>query len=1090
MIMNTMIILKKFFTISIANVKTWAAGDNLLLKVLTLLLCVSVYGCGMFRGSILESTPAPTLAELPAARDHLKALRQGADENDQLTHEAMLQEVSKAYHEALVLAKEPAVRQEIHQRLAHIDLQIAEERQINDAMANPKAIYSSAITAYLALLDSHSISSTLAPSQDLDKILYPLAKAYEMSGDIPAALAVFDRLVSEVSDSRYYSEAQFRRAEILFADGDYAASSNAYRSVIQRADEQAEQPAPFLMNSWYMAGWSDFKLGRYSSALKAFFVVMDKQSELGAFIDTQAFAKTNADANSDSDADKPLAKQSSQQALTDDTLRVMSLAFSYESGSQSIADLLDELYQPISEPVYVDRLYSDLAGLYLEKKRYADSAQSYAAYINRYPDSAQAPSFHVQMIDVYVQGGFPEKVREEKQSYVASYGVRSQYWAAADSAQKQAIQQDLNTYISELAGYYHNLAQSQSALFAKQSGESANANKSSDKTLRVTATEVRGLFRQAGDWYEEWIVSLPMSPDLDKVWFLLGETRFESQDFADAIAAYENAAYGGFGDLSEDSQAVVDTQADIQSEKFDQHNEAGYAALISYDRLIALLVDNVQTTIMDNAQDSSIDNVDDDANGKSKLDWQNEKNQSALLFAQTFPSDSRSIAVLAQTTESLLALGQFDKTIEVGKDLLTRLDNPLDEINAGDIQQYQVTGGLAIGHAERALERHQLAEQAYFRVVSQLENMPSSEQQRPGSLYQSYYTATLDNYAASIYQQGVAQMDNGDAAGAADSFMRVVAQASASTIRVSAQRDAAALYMQTQQWQRAIDVLTDFQTRFPNNADTATIPARLLLANQSLGNWAGAATQAMVLAANDSDPTVRQEALYSAAEFYQKAGDTAQAIESYRSYAHKYAEPLEQNIESQFRLTELYAAQGAVAEREFWLQKLIQTHSGAAQPTDRSRYLAVFAASHFAENDFAVYDGIVLNHPLKTSLAKKRKAMQKALASYQAVAAYDVAEFSTQATHRIGEIYASLASDLLASERPAGLNELELEQYNFLLEEQAYPFEESAIEFYTVNIERAWKGIYSDWVKASYTALAELLPARFNKQEIRPGDAP
>lgn len=1068
MMIKTITILRDIFATSIAKIKAWADSGNLLLTALTLSLCLSVSGCGMFRGSTLELTPAPTLAELPAARDHLKALRQSASDSDQLTNEAMLQEVSKAYHEALALAKEPAVRQEIHQRLAHIDLQIAEERQINDATANPKAIYSSAITAYLALLDSHSKSSTLAPSQDLDEILYPLAKAYEMSGDIPAALGVFDRLVSEVPDSRYYSEAQFRRAEILFADGDYASSANAYRAVIQRAEEQADQPAPFLMNSWYMAGWSDFKLGRYSLALKAFFVVMDKQSELGAFIDTEALAEASADANSVSGTDKRKTSQSSQQALTDDTLRVMSLAFSYESGSESIASLLDELYKPINEPRYVDRLYSDLAGLYLEKKRYADSAQSYAAYIKRYPDSVKAPNFHVQMIDVYVQGGFPEKVREEKQNYVANYGVRSQYWAAADSVQKQAIQQDLNTYINELAGYYHNLAQSKSALFAKQSAESAN--KRSDKAPLVTAVEVRGLFRQAGDWYEEWIISLPSSPGLDKVWFLLGETRFESQDFADAIAAYENAAYGGFGDLVADSQAAIDPQ----TEKFDQHNEAGYAALISYDRLITSLADN----------------IDGDPNSKSKQDWQNEKNQSALIFAQTFPNDPRSIAVLAQTTESLLALGQFDKTIEVGQDLLTRLDNPLAEINSDDIQQYQVTGALAIGHAERALEHHELAEQAYFRVVSQLENMPSSEQQRSGSLYQSYYTATLDNYAASIYQQGVAQMDTGDAAGAADSFMRVVAQASASTIRLSAQRDAAALYMQTQQWQRAIDVLTDFQMRFPNNADTATIPARLLLANQSLGNWAGAATQAMVLAVNDSDPTVRQEALYSAAEFYQKAGDTAQAIESYRSYAHKYANPLAQNMEAQFRLTELYAAQGAVAEREFWLQKLIQTHAGAAEPTDRSRYLAVFSASHFAENDFAVYNGIALKHPLRTSLAKKRKAMQKALASYQSVAVYDVAEFSTQATHRIGEIYASLASDLLASERPAGLNELELEQYNFLLEEQAYPFEESAIEFYTVNVERAWQGIYSDWVKASYTALAELLPARFNKQEIRPGGAP
>jgi hypothetical protein len=81
--MNTMTILSAFFTTSIAYVKAWAAGDNFLLKALTLLLCVSVSGCGMFRGSTLEATPEPTLAELPAAREHLKALRKVADVSDQ-----------------------------------------------------------------------------------------------------------------------------------------------------------------------------------------------------------------------------------------------------------------------------------------------------------------------------------------------------------------------------------------------------------------------------------------------------------------------------------------------------------------------------------------------------------------------------------------------------------------------------------------------------------------------------------------------------------------------------------------------------------------------------------------------------------------------------------------------------------------------------------------------------------------------------------------------------------------------------------------------------------------------------------------------
>jgi hypothetical protein len=80
-------------------------------------------------------------------------------------------------------------------------------------------------------------------------------------------------------------------------------------------------------------------------------------------------------------------------------------------------------------------------------------------------------------------------------------------------------------------------------------------------------------------------------------------------------------------------------------------------------------------------------------------------------------------------------------------------------------------------------------------------------------------------------------------------------------------------------------------------------------------------------------------------------------------------------------------------------------------------------------------------------------------------------------------MYRKLAVDLLASERPRNLSEEEQEQYALLLEEQAYPFEEEAIELHEANAARAAAGLYDDGVRASYAALAELKPARYRKSE-------
>ena len=58
-----------------------------------------------------------------------------------------------------------------------------------------------------------------------------------------------------------------------------------------------------------------------------------------------------------------------------------------------------------------------------------------------------------------------------------------------------------------------------------------------------------------------------------------------------------------------------------------------------------------------------------------------------------------------------------------------------------------------------------------------------------------------------------------------------------------------------------------------------------------------------------------------------------------------------------------------------------------------------------------------------------------------------------------------------------------LEQYDILLEEQAYPFEEKAIELFRVNTDRAADGVYDEWVRKSFEAMASLMPGRYAKLE-------
>ena len=90
---------------------------------------------------------------------------------------------------------------------------------------------------------------------------------------------------------------------------------------------------------------------------------------------------------------------------------------------------------------------------------------------------------------------------------------------------------------------------------------------------------------------------------------------------------------------------------------------------------------------------------------------------------------------------------------------------------------------------------------------------------------------------------------------------------------------------------------------------------------------------------------------------------------------------------------------------------------------------------------------------------------------------------TTASSYQIANIYADFSKSLLKSQRPHGLSDVELEQYDILLEEQAFPFEEEAITAHEINTRRVAQGIYDDWVKKSFDELAKLLPARYAKTE-------
>ena len=167
-----------------------------------------------------------------------------------------------------------------------------------------------------------------------------------------------------------------------------------------------------------------------------------------------------------------------------------------------------------------------------------------------------------------------------------------------------------------------------------------------------------------------------------------------------------------------------------------------------------------------------------------------------------------------------------------------------------------------------------------------------------------------------------------------------------------------------------------------------------------------------------------------------------------------------------------------------WTRELVEAErQGGRERSDRTRALGAAGALLLAEPVDAAYRQVKLVEPLKKNLKLKKERMQKALDAYALASEYGVADVATAAVYHTGEIYQDFSKAMMQSQRPKGLNADELEQYNVMLEEQAFPFEEKAIEIYEINAQRARQDIYDQWVKRSFAALAKLRPVRYAKTE-------
>jgi tetratricopeptide (TPR) repeat protein len=531
-------------------------------------------------------------------------------------------------------------------------------------------------------------------------------------------------------------------------------------------------------------------------------------------------------------------------------------------------------------------------------------------------------------------------------------------------------------------------------------------------------------FTEASRWYRQFLGTFPADEESPQINYQLADLLLENGNHGDAAIEYERTAY----DYADHEQAAA----------------AGYAAVYAHREDL------------------------DASSGARKFEVRQATVTSSLRFAETFPEHEEAPKVLGAAADDLYEMEDFPLAIDSARKLIERYPQTDKDLLRG--------AWAVVAHSSIDIAEYVDAEHAYSNLLALT---PEDDEGRP---------AVIDGLAAAIYKQAEQANLLEDYRAAANHFLRIKELAPTSNIRSVAEYDAAAALMKLSDWAMASGVLEEFRTSHPDHELSTEATKQLAHIYREDGQVERSALEHERISAEATDPELAREALLTAAELYDEAEVTGDAIRVYEQYVADFPYPLDFAMESRNRLAEIFKSELDYERYYAQLGDIVMADRDAGDArTDRSRYLAGKAALVLAEQTFERFATLRLVQPFEESLAEKQVRMDESLAAFEALVSYEAAEVTAAATFYIAEIYFEFSAALIGSERPEGLTEAEKIDYELVIEEEAYPFEEQAIEVHQENFELLAGGVYNPWVQKSLDKLAILMPGRYAKNEISGG---
>jgi TolA-binding protein len=527
-------------------------------------------------------------------------------------------------------------------------------------------------------------------------------------------------------------------------------------------------------------------------------------------------------------------------------------------------------------------------------------------------------------------------------------------------------------------------------------------------------------YQEAIRWYQRFLDQFPDEIEAGQVTYLLGELYYDQGRYTESATAYEKSAY--FYPRHESSA------------------DAGYGAIVAAGKAVEKTGGQVPE-------------------GVAVAMYEN-----AAHFADTFPKDKHVPDVLLKGAEIAYQIKHY----EVSRELAKRASRSAPS-----------TDGRLLYLAQKLISSSYFEEKNFSKAADEYRKTIELAQR-----LQPEEAAELKRVLASaIYKQMESLKQEGKTREAAEGFLRLYDELPTTDVASIALFDAGATLLSMGNISEGVKTMQRLLKENPNSPYAYQAMLQIGSILQKQGRYDEALQQYNQIALASKDPKVVHDAFWAMATLAEERQEWAKAYDGFSSLLNRsdFVDPA-RRLDAQFRAAMAKDHLGEQTEAAALFEQLLEQIK--AHPAPGSDLLAGKAWLQLGSYRFEQFDAVRLVEPLKVNLTKKEQLLKFTIEAYVQAATYNLTDITTAATYQTGRLFEAYRTALLQSERPKSLTPDQLEEYNFLLEEQAAPYEERSIAAYEANVRRAQQqGVYTPWVQQSYDRLAELLPARYRRQE-------